>query len=310
VIAAVSGGADSVALGLLLAALAEGRGWTVRFATLDHGLRGEAGARDRDFVERLAEREEVVCHATRVAPSPRRAGSEEMAAREARRRFLLELAESTGGIVALGHTRDDQAETVLHRLARGTGLLGAGAMRRWSPPLWRPALDVPRRALRELLSGWNQAWSEDETNNLPHAVRNRIRHEALPALERATGGDAGAGLARAAHLAAEDEELLQALALERASAIAVTRDDRSIELPRRELAAVSPPLRRRLVRGWFEELTGGTARLSSAHLLAIDALVEAESPGTAVDLPAGHRAVRRSGRLCLERPPEDPPPAG
>jgi hypothetical protein len=64
------------------------------------------------------------------------------------------------------------------------------------------------------------------------------------------------------------------------------------------------------VRGWFEELTGGTARLSSAHLLAIDALVEAESPGTAVDLPAGHRAVRRSGRLCLERPPEDPPPAG
>jgi tRNA(Ile)-lysidine synthase len=141
-------------------------------------------------------------------------------------------------------------------------------------------------------------------------VRNRIRHEALPALRRATGGDAGAALARAARLAAEDEELLQAMALEQASAIAVARDGRGIELSRRELAALSPPIRRRLVRGWFEELTGGQIRLSSAHLLAIDALVEAESAGTAVDLPAGHRAVRRSARLRLERPPEDPPPSG
>jgi tRNA(Ile)-lysidine synthase len=306
VVAAVSGGADSVAVGLLLAALAPGRGWTVAFATLDHGLRGDAGARDRAFVERLAETEGLACHSAQVEAGTARSGSDELAAREARRAFLLQLAHRTGGVIALGHTLDDQAETVLYRLARGTGLAGTGAMRRWSPPLWRPALGIRRATLRELLRAWDQPWVEDETNRSQEAARNRLRQRVLPALERAVDGGAAAGLARAAELADEDDRLLVELARERSEAVPIVRDAGGIRLSRKELAKVPAPLRRRLFRAWFDELSGGV-RLASAHLLALDALAEAESPGTAVDLPGGYRARRGGGWLRLERPTGDRP---
>lgn len=303
VIAAVSGGADSVAMGLLLAALAPGQGWRVELATLDHGLRGEAGARDRAFVESLARSQGLVCHSRRAGLATTDAtpgGSAEMAARQARRDFLLDLAKRADAVVALAHTREDQAETLLYRLTRGSGLLGAGAMRRWHPPLWRPLLAVSGAELRALLSRWEQPWVEDETNrDRSAASRNRIRLDVLPELDRAVGGHAAAGLARAAALAAEDEELLAELAAARMRDVPLERAPGRAALDRREMLSVEPPLRRRIVRDLLIELGGGSWRPTAAHLLAVDQLVEARSHGTSVDLPEGFTAVRREGWIVL-----------
>lgn len=299
--AAVSGGADSLALGLLLAALGPGRGWTVELATLDHGQRGGAGARDRQFVEEVARSEGLACHSERTDASAAAAGlSGEDAARRARRRFLLGLAERRGAAVALGHTRDDQAETVLYRLARGSGLLGAGGMRRWSPPLWRPLLGIPRETLRGLLRAWDQPWAEDETNFQRDAVRNRIRMDVLPALDHAVGGGAAEGLARAAELAAEDERLVQELADARRGSVPIERAPGRVWADRRALAAIEPPLRRRIVRDLLLEIGGEAWRPTSAHLLALDGLIEARSSGTRIDLPGAFLAERRGAWIVIE----------
>lgn len=302
VIAAVSGGSDSVALLLLLAALAPGRGWTLETATLDHGLRAAGGQRDRTFVEDLANREGLPCHARRIDALTGPGESPESAARRVRRTWLLELATERGGVVALGHTLDDQAETLVFRLARGSGLLGAGAMRRWSPPLWRPLLAIRRAELRALLDVWGESWVEDETNQSLDPARNRIRHAVLPALEEALGSGATPALARAAGLSAEDESLLSRLARDEAPGVLLERSKSSVTLDRKALAALDSPLLRRILRDAALDLSDGALRLASAHLLALEELVRARGPGTEIDLPLGFRARRQQGRLTLQSP--------
>ncbi len=302
VLVAVSGGADSVALLHLLAALAPGRGWSLVVASLDHGLRGDAGAADVAFVAGLAGGLGIPFVAGRAdAPRPRGASPEE-AARDARLGFLREAASRHGAAaVALGHTADDQAETVLYRLARGAGRRGLAGMRRWAPPFWRPLLGVRRADLRDLLAAAGLPWREDPTNDSDAFARNRIRHEVLPALERAVGPGAVPALARSAALAAEDEAVLEEAA-RAASAVAITREDASgIELERRAVMDLPPAVSRRILRGCCERLAGTTQAVSAAHLAALLSLVRADTPGTRADLPRGLTARRQGRKLVIAR---------
>lgn len=305
VLVAVSGGADSVALLHLLAALAPGRGWELRVATFDHGWRGEAGRADCRFVSELAAALGLPC---REGAAGGNAGPRtEALAREARRRFLAEVAVECGAAaIALGHSLDDQAETVLFRLARGSGLAGTAAMARQAAPYWRPLLAVRRVTLRDLLARAGLAWREDSTNRALDAARNRIRQRALPALEEAAGASAAANLARAAELARDDEELLEALAAGETPGIVGSSAD-AVTIDRARLAALPPALARRVARRALRALDASQP-CEASHLLAIVALAAASGPGTEIHLPRGVVARRRRGEVILTslNPPRDP----
>ncbi|RMF76030.1 MAG: tRNA lysidine(34) synthetase TilS [Acidobacteria bacterium] len=301
VVVAVSGGGDSTALLRLLAGLAPGRGWRLVAATLDHGLRGASSADDVRFVTALAADLGVPLEVSRLDAVP---GSED-AARRARLAFLADVARRHGaGAVALAHTMDDQAETVLQRLARGAGTAGLAAMRRWRPPWWRPLLGVRRRDLRTLLERLGQAWREDETNVAPDRLRSRLRGRVLPALERAAGPGTVAALARHARLAAEDDLLLEQLAAERLGDVIVATAPGRFSCSRAALRGLPGPLARRIVRRLVAALGRGTTRLEADHVDAVLGLLAPDARGMRIELPRGVTARRERGLLVLETPVE------
>ncbi|RMG47878.1 MAG: tRNA lysidine(34) synthetase TilS [Acidobacteria bacterium] len=300
IVAAVSGGCDSVAMLHLLAGLAPGRGWDLVVATLDHGLRGEEGAEDARFVAREARRLGLPCVAG-AARTPAGSGSLEEAARRVRLAFLRSVAQrERAAAVALAHTLDDQAETVLMRLTRGCGARGAAAMARRRGDLWRPLLGVRREALREFARRAGLEWREDPTNRDPAATRNRVRMEVLPAIERALGPGAIRALARSAELAREEEEALDRWARDCLQEVVLERGPGAIVLDRRRLGSLPEAVARRVLLEAAASVGGARARLTAAHARALLALARAESSGSRADLPNGLRARRTGAGLRIE----------
>ena len=249
--AAVSGGSDSVALLYLLNALsASGEFVLAGVAHFNHRLR-ETADRDEAFCRRLADALGLpidVESADVAALAAERRQSIEVAAREARQAFFARAAARAGADrVALGHTRDDQAETFLLRLLRGAGSRGLGAIRPRAGLLVRPLLDVGRDELRAYLGSIGAGWCEDETNADLSNPRNRVRHELLPYLARHLAPDVTAVLARAAALARDDEDRLEAAAIETAPGIVLSTDD-ATRLDVRGLLGLHPAVARRVVR--------------------------------------------------------------
>ncbi len=185
---AVSGGADSVALAILLGELRERLGVALVLLHFHHQLRGAEADEDENFVSRLARQLGVEFFSDRadVAEQARRNGwNLEDAARRLRYEFLARAAASLNlACVAVAHTAEDQAETVLARVLRGTGITGLAGIY----PVWglviRPLLEIRRQELREYLAGLGQSWREDSTNQDTTRTRARIRHRLLPVLQR------------------------------------------------------------------------------------------------------------------------------
>jgi tRNA(Ile)-lysidine synthase len=226
VLVGLSGGADSVALLRLLLEVAADYPLEVRAAHLDHGLRPESGA-DARWVQGLCERLRVPLSLERVevAELARQGGCGlEEAGRLARRQWLEGQARRQGcGAIALGHQRGDQAETVLHRLLRGTSLPGLAAMRPRQGLYIRPLLGWPRQALEAYLEGCAQDYLQDASNLDPAFTRNRLRHQVLPLL-RQFNPQLEEHLAALARRVAQEEELWQEQ--ESAALNAVHRDQR------------------------------------------------------------------------------------
>ena len=209
VLAAVSGGADSVALLRLLCRMREKMGISVCAAHFDHQLRGEASHADACFVEELCARMDVPysegTEDVRALAKVRKKGLED-AAREARYAFLYAQARATqADVIALAHHRDDQAETLLLHAVRGCDIRGLCAMRYRSGMLIRPLLDVAKEALEAYLSQQGQAYRVDQSNFAPEeADRNRIRLDVMPSLRMINSGVSTA-FARLARSAQRDE---------------------------------------------------------------------------------------------------------
>ncbi|WP_112321634.1 tRNA lysidine(34) synthetase TilS [Oceanibium sediminis] len=226
---AVSGGGDSVALMLLLHDWAATTGRALHVATVDHGLRPESAA-EADLVAARAARLGLPHQTLQWSGAPQ--GNLQDAARQARTELLADWAGKRGlAAVALGHTRDDQAETLLLRLARGSGIDGLSAMapvsRRAGVTWLRPLLGQRRQALRDWLSARGEAWVDDPSNTDPRFDRVRMR-ALLPALE-----DLGLGVER---LAGTADKLRRARhALERATAEAAARVIRPLPVGALEL---------------------------------------------------------------------------
>lgn len=295
VMVACSGGADSLALAEAVGFVAPRLGLRCGLVTVDHQL--QPGSADRaEAVKRWAdERGFAPVHAVRVAVSGR-GGGPEAAARSARYEALATVSERAGAeAVVLGHTRDDQAETVLLALARGAGPRGMAGM----PPVrsingtrfLRPLLDVSRAQTRAVCVELGLEPWDDPHNTDPAYTRARVR-SALPQLVAVLGEGLVANLARTAQLLAADLDFLDA-ATETASATAASGGE-GLSVP--ALADLPAALRRRVIHRWARSCASG-AELSHRHVEALEALVTRWRGQGPVALPGGVLAGRVSGRL-------------
>jgi tRNA(Ile)-lysidine synthase len=294
---ACSGGADSLAL--LAATVFEARrpAHTVVGVTVDHGLQPDSEVHAKAVVEQMRALG-AEAHAVRVEVGT--SGGPEAAARAARYRALDDEAERHGAAaVLLGHTRDDQAETVLLGLARGSGARSLAGMAPRSGRYRRPLLDLTREETRaacvaEQLTPW-----DDPHNADPSFARVRVRREVLPVLERELGPGIADALARTARLLRDDADALDALA--EAAWVAVSDGTGSLDADR--LAQEPAAVRRRVLRRTALEAGCPGTELFAVHVEAMDALVTDWHGQAGVDLPGGQRLRRRGGRLSIGRGP-------
>jgi tRNA(Ile)-lysidine synthase len=310
---AVSGGADSVALLLAMNALKRSLGFRITVAHLDHRLRGADGRADAAFVEQLAKQLRVQCVRSRSdvrGLARRKRISLEMAAREARYRFLERTARAKGATaIVTAHTADDQAETVLLRLARGSGATGLGGIRpvgRVSElgtgvpasdiALLRPLLGVSRSDIEAFLECEGQPWREDVSNASRAFLRNRVRHEVLPLIEERLNPAVRKTLCRTAEIFAEEDAWLDELA---AKALDDCRDDKGL-LRREALDLLRPALARRVVRSWLVREGVAAEIVDFNSVERIRELARQAAGSREVTLQGPWRVVRRYGYLAVE----------
>ncbi len=294
VLVACSGGADSLAL--LAATVFEGRDrpWRVVGVTVDHGLQPGSAERADALVARMVTLGVDETVAVRVTVEASGQGPE-AAAREARYAVLEEVAERFGSAaVLLGHTLDDQAETVLLGLTRGSGGRSLAGMRPRFDRFRRPLLGISRAQTEAACRAEGLDWWTDPHNSDPAHTRARIRHVVMPMLERELGPGVAETLARTAPQLRADVELLDAQA-------AAAYDELVVEgaLPVDRLATLPDALRLRVLR--LAALHAGAipSDLAHGHVLAVDGLVRAWRGQVGIDLPGRLRAVRRDDRLAF-----------
>lgn len=283
---AVSGGADSLALAEAAAHEGHKLGVRVRALVVDHGL--QDGSAETAAKAAATARELGVDDARVLTVEVGRAGGIEAAARRAR---YAALSAHGRALVLLGHTRDDQAETVLLGLGRGSGPRSIAGMKPFDPPWGRPLLDVPRSATRAACAALGVEPWEDPFNSDARFTRVRLRAEVLPLLEEVLSGGVAAALARTGAQLREDLETLDALADE------FPRGGATLDVA--ALEDVPPALRRRVLRRWLTDRGG--CDLSDAHLRSVDALIGEWRGQGGVWLPGGLVVARTHGRLSMNR---------
>ncbi len=298
VIAATSGGADSVALARLLAALAQaGDLHLVALVHLNHRLRADAGG-DEEFCRGLAGELGVrfLSEAVDVAAAGRleRCSIEDAAHRERLAFFERARVACEADVVAVGHTMDDQAETVLLRMVRGAGSRGLGGMHPRSGHVIRPLIECRRAELRQWLSAAGFAFVHDSSNDDLSIPRNRVRAELLPLLELRFNPRVVEGLARQAALARADERFLQATAEDWWQS-AATPHGTGWAVPAAALLDAPPAVARRALHAALSRLAAGRP-VGFAHVERAWAVVEGRA--VAVDGP-GHRLERLGGTVVL-----------
>jgi tRNA(Ile)-lysidine synthase len=301
VVLGLSGGADSVALLDVLVSLAGRHRYRVVAAHLDHGLRPDS-AGDAAFCRRLCQRQGVPLHtgsADVAARARREGGGLEQAARRERYRFLHRVRREThAAAIAVAHTRDDQAETLLMRLLRGAGATGLGGMRPRSGRLIRPLLGVSREEVLAHLRERGLDWREDSSNADLRHLRNRVRLELLPYLEARFNPALRAGLARTAGLLADEAAHLREQAdalLERIARI----EGRTIVLDPAGLGSAPPAVARVAVRQALRR-AGGLARVRAVHVDRILSLARTKGAGgRRLPLPGGREVRYGQGELFL-----------
>ena len=306
-----SGGADSLALALAAAAV---RGPDdVRAVVVDHRLQDGSAERAAATVALLAERGIAARVQAVDVTGP---GGIEAAARRARQAALCAARPHADSPILLGHTLDDQAETVLLGLGRGSGARSLAGMRRWDPPWLRPLLTVRRTTTRTACAGL-EVW-DDPHNADPRFTRVRLRHEVLPLLEDVLSGGVAEALARTAEQLRDDVDALDAVAAQLLAAACAraapsptapspacsspaapdpTPAPTAPELDLVVLADVPPALRRRVLRAWLA--AAGVTGLTATHLHAADVLAAHGPDRAGVAVPGGLELYRAHGRLGI-----------
>ncbi|WP_405491566.1 tRNA lysidine(34) synthetase TilS [Streptomyces sp. NBC_00096] len=308
VLVACSGGADSMALASALAFEAPKLGIRAGGITVDHGLQDGSDLRAAEVVARMT----ALCldPVESVAVRVGRDGGPEAAARDARYAALDEAAHRLGAVaVLLGHTRDDQAETVLLGLARGSGIRSLSGMAEVSGGpgtpgargrrhrYRRPFLQVDRQTARKACMVQSLAVWDDPHNTDPAYTRSRLRHEGLPALEKALGKGVVEALARTAQLSRDDADALDAWAAE--AEHGVRDEDGRLECAK--LYVLPPAVRRRVLRRAVVAAGSPAGSLFARHIEEVDRLITGWRGQGAINLPGRVEAQRQGGRLVIRQ---------
>jgi tRNA(Ile)-lysidine synthase len=273
VVVAVSGGPDSLALLSILREILPAVPLHLTVAHFDHGWRTDSQD-DRDFVASMAAKWGYAFHTTRAAKDTPHT---ESAARTARYAFLRQTAAETDSTaIAIGHTQDDQVETLLLHLLRGSGSRGLGAMRRRDADLARPLLDITRKEIEAYLARLHLTPRRDPSNEDPRFTRNRLRQQVLPAID-AFDPAARELLARTADILSEEDRYLDAQ-------VGGLRDN--IRKDRPAFARLPPALQRRVIRRLVPD----------AGFIEVEALRRSEAPASAA--PGLQPVARLTVKTC------------
>ncbi|MBO0862434.1 MAG: tRNA lysidine(34) synthetase TilS [Chloracidobacterium sp.] len=319
IVAAISGGADSAAMLDAIARfqLSDGRPGSIIVAHLNHQLRGEESDDDEAFVRDLAGRLGLPICAERIAVAERAEEEKrnlEAMARSLRYEFLLKVAEARGANVVLtAHTLDDQAETILMRLIRGSGAEGLRGIHQIVAlsarvNLLRPALGIRRDEVIEHCEHYGLRFRSDSSNYLHDFTRNRVRLEVLPLLET-FNPRVKESLARASEFLVRDEDYLRDMAAEYLAAIYEKELGEESGLDVKALEKTPAAIKRRVLRLWLRAERGGLHRVNASHIAAIESILIGPS-GRRVVLPGGASVAREFDRLrfiraaAIEKTPE------
>ena len=310
-----SGGPDSTALLRCLHRLRDEHGLSLHVAHLNHDFRGDEADADAAFVQELAARLGLPCTVDQQDPvqyqRERGISSFEQGAREMRYSFLADTARTAGAAaVAVGHTADDQAETVLLHLLRGAGLHGLRGMTElaswpWpeqcpAPALFRPLLSVAKSDTAAYCRDLGQDYRQDSGNYLWRFARNRVRQDLLPRLAQDYNPRVGDALVRLGKAAAEQVDFVEG-ELDRAWTTLAVESPGKVRLLLPALASMHPALQRLALRRAYGSVFGDARRLSETHLAAMMDLLTSERGGRSIDLPRGGRARRLDNTLLLTR---------
>ena len=277
VVCAVSGGADSVALLFALYLLREKLDITLEAAHFNHRLRPGESDRDQQFVADLCHRLDVKLHIGSGDVVPGKKGLE-AAARDARYRFL----EVLDGKIATAHTADDNAETVLMHMVRGTGLKGLGGISPIRGKLIRPMLSITRQQVLDFLEEYNLSWVEDSSNDTDAFLRNRLRHHVMPLL-RQENPRLSENLSAMAMRLRQDEVLLCPVV------------DAQRELEIEQIKALPEAIRNRTISAFLKQC--GVKEPDASHITQTAALLWSENPSAKIRLPGGICVGRRYEKL-------------
>lgn len=319
VLAGLSGGADSTALFDVLERLSGPMGFSLRAVHVHHGLRGAEADRDAAFSEQLCRERKIPFFLVRADVREAAKASHlslEAAGRALRYEALYRAAEmwdleSPGerpALIAVAHHRDDQAETVLLQLSRGSGLKGAAGMPPVRDRVIRPLLSVSRQEITDYLRERGISWVTDSTNLSGDYTRNRIRNQVIPLLSEAVNSRASDHLAQAAELLREADSFLEEEAGKLLELLERDRDTGEVPgapgtLNTEILKERHPALRKYCLRRWAAGLLPEGAELTFAHLEGLDGLVTGGT-GRQQSLPGGFAAEVDRGKLILI-PPEE-----
>jgi tRNA(Ile)-lysidine synthase len=294
VLAACSGGADSLALAAALAFEAPRLGLRCGGVTVDHGLQAGSAERARMVAAVLTALGLEPVQSVRVSPSG--PGGPEAAARAARYEALDAAAVRTGAVsILLGHTLDDQAETVLLGLARGSGARSLAGMAARRGRYLRPLLAVRRAQTRAACTALRLDPWDDPHNRDPAYARARVRHQAMPALTAVLGPGIAEALARSAGQLRADAEVLDALANAEFDRI----QDGNGGMDAGELTELPAAIRTRVLRAAAVAAGCPAGALTARHVASLDALVTGWRGQRWTDLPGGIRGLRRCGKLLF-----------
>jgi len=293
VVAGLSGGPDSTALLCLLVETAGDLDLRIHGAHYNHGLRGSEADADEAFVREQCRRHGVPFSSDRAVAGPDAGENMEQWAREARYRFLLQLRDDLGfRRVAVGHTRDDLAETLLMRLIRGSGGSGLACLRPVrGDGVIRPLIDLSRSELLALLEERGEPWREDPSNSDQARVRNRVRHELIPLLERKYNPGIRGRLAATVGLLSDDDDLLERQAGAELTRLTEKTDGGELALSRQAVHDLPAGLARRVVRL--------ALRRSAGHLLGLDRSHVEAALGLAAPGDGGEKRVQLPGDLVV-----------
>lgn len=321
---AVSGGADSVALLLLLLELREKLGIVLSVVHFNHKLRGKTSDGDEKFVAKLAAKHKLEFHSASADVAKKakkeRANLEE-AARYVRYDYFRSLVDSGACTrIAVAHTADDQAETVLAHILRGTGLAGLGGIHPVVASVFRPLLNFRRAELHAYLRRKKQTWREDATNRDTKRLRARIRKKLLPLLEKQFQPDVVEHLATLANLAREDEGFLEAVVEERLTH-SVQRSQGTLRIALADFFGTAArkefdpqfseathdadkidnlaAMNKRIVRQLVKRIKENAGQLGANHVDAVLHLARSGQAGSALTLPGGVEVRRERDALMF-----------